>query len=151
MVSNYHRPDNYEKLLEKSLNRLTENDILIFLGDFCIGRDELMHNKYLVPLKCKKILVLGNHDHKSDSWYYNHGWDFVCRSFSGKYFGKKILFSHIPKLYNLEEYDMNIHGHLHDNRHRGNNEDFIFQGRTMKLISMEFSDYQLISLKSLLT
>lgn len=102
-----------------------QGDILIHLGDVCIGNDWQHHTDLLVRAKSrfkKVILVRGNHDGKSDNWYYDIGWDFVCRSFTGKYFGKKVLFTHIP-LPMEHDYrtDFNVHGHLHGggvNSHR---------------------------------
>jgi len=151
----FGRPHGYEQKILTSLSKiLSDGDVLIHLGDFCIGKDEFWHQEFVGNLiGIKRILVRGNHDKKSDSWYYDHGWHFVCRSFSNTTHGKRIIFTHIPCLYDPDEFDCNIHGHLHDNRHRGSPEDFIFQDgvtRTMKLISMEHSNYQPISLKSIL-
>lgn len=114
------RPQNHTELIGGNLLKMnfTEQDILIHLGDVCIGRDAEAHDKYIKPLKCKKWLVLGNHDRKSRNWYLNHGWDWVGYQFSDSFFGKKILFSHIP-LSNWESngFDFNIHGHFHNNDH----------------------------------
>ncbi len=144
------RPNDYEIRIRNSLMRLTKDDILINLGDICIGEDQLVHNWVFKKLKCRKILVRGNHDTKSDNWYLNNGWDFVCREFSGKYFGKNIIFTHIPKQYDQTMYDLNIHGHLHSNRYRGSSDVSEFGGRKYCLISPEFNKYQPVTLKSLL-
>lgn len=144
------RPDGYEGKIIKGLKNIARQDLLIHLGDICFGHDKLWH-EVIESLHCRKILVRGNHDHKSDHWYLNHGWEFVCNEFSGKYFGKKILFSHVPQLYDIEKYDLNVHGHLHSNRHRGSTEEFLFNGRTYRLVSMEFLNYQPIGLEKLLT
>ncbi len=114
-----HRDPGFEDIIKKNLRVVNEGDVLIHLGDFCLGEDEKWHDFYLKDLKCKKILILGNHDSKSDTWYYNHGWDFVCRSFVNKFHRKKIIFTHVPiPKSEGEAYDMNIHGHLHGNDHR---------------------------------
>ncbi len=136
------RPYDFEGKIFKNLDKLPAEDVLICLGDVCMGNDTKTHEKYIMPLKCRKILVKGNHDKKSNSWYYNHGWNFVCKEMSDKFFGKKILFSHVPQLYDTAKYDLNIHAHLHANRHRGSSAIFKFLGRNLKLISMEFSHCQ---------
>lgn len=142
------RPKDFEEKIFKNLQRLKSTDTLIHLGDVCIGKDEEMHRKYIEPLLCKKILVRGNHDGKTMQWYMDHGWDFVCEKFILNMFGEMILFSHIPTLYDIAQCTVNIHGHLHDNRHRGSNEDFSLDGlRIYKLFSVEFSNYNPISLK----
>jgi len=112
MIEYCQRPANYEELFIKNLSTLTEKDILIHLGDICIRKDEFIHETIIKPLKCKKILVKGNHDHKSNSWYLRHSWDFVCEGFIDTLFGKKILFSHEPT-FNVGCH-LNIHGHLHN-------------------------------------
>lgn len=113
MLKFCNRPNNYPERLFKNLARLTEKDILIHLGDVTFGNIVEAHEKYIKPLKCRKILVKGNHDHESQSKYYDMGWDFVCYSFSDTFFGKKILFSHYPK--RIRDFDYNIFGHLHNN------------------------------------
>ena len=67
---------------------------------------------------CKrKVLVRGNHDKNTDLWYMNHGWDFVCNSFTTQAFGHKLIFSHVAVPHDIR-YDFNIHGHSHGNDHR---------------------------------
>lgn len=144
------RPTEYEEKLFKNMLTIPEKDILVVLGDICVGKDLEAHKKFIIPLKCKKILVRGNHDGKSNTWYLEHGWDFVCEAFSLKMYGKRILFTHIPDLYDLEKFDVNIHGHLHNNAHRGSPEECIFHDRHLILISSEFNNYHPVTLKSLL-
>lgn len=94
------RPENFEQLIVRGIHETpVEQDLLIHLGDVCIGHDEYHHQTLMLPIRSrfkKNVLVRGNHDNKSDAWYYRQGWDFVCRSFSTKIFGKKLLFTHIP-------------------------------------------------------
>ena len=112
-----NRPANFEERLFKSMSRLKEGDILFHLGDISIGRDEEVHEKYIIPLRATKILVRGNHDKKSNTWYLRHGWNFVCGTITDRLFGKNILLSHKPLAESLG-YDVNIHAHLHNLGHR---------------------------------
>lgn len=140
------RPVNFEEQIQGSLAQIPEEDVLIHLGDICIGKDEEMHQKYIAPLKCKKWLVRGNHDNKSDGWYLSHGWDFVAGSIVNLYFGKNIIFSHIPRDISLnEEIDLNIHGHLHDDKHRV--QERIDDGKHL-LCSLELQGYTAKTLDS---
>lgn len=152
------RPDNYEELLEKSMSALTKDDVLIHLGDICIGKDKEMHEKHIAPLTCKKWLIKGNHDKKSDIWYLENGWDFVADSMAFRFNGKNILFSHIPILAQ-EEYDYNIHGHFHNNLDRLLKRDFRVEGEEdrnkdtlsiltdkHKLLSIEKTKYKMVEL-----
>ena len=138
-----------------------EDDVLIHLGDICIGFDQKVHDLYIKPLKCKKWLVKGNHEHKSDNWYLNNGWDFVCKRFENKYFGKNILFSHSPQEDN--GFDFNIHGHFHNTLFRllqgnwivedekeRNEKDLKVLTKKHKLLALEYTDYKPVLLEHFL-
>ena len=120
LIEYCHRPIDFGTKILKALEVIGKNDMLIHLGDFCIGNDKDWHKDFFKVLKTQRvILVRGNHDNKSDSWYYDNGWDFVCKTFTAKHFGKKILFSHIPqRRITHGNYDINIHGHYHNADHR---------------------------------
>ncbi len=80
-IIQWGRPNNFEDKILTALQQQTEHgDILIHLGDFCIGKDLFWHNQYIANLPGRKHwLLLGNHDKKSTSWYIAHGWDWVGR------------------------------------------------------------------------
>ena len=147
MVEFCDRPVNHTQLIGNNLlkQNLTQNDVLIHLGDICIGGDELVHNLYIKPLKCKKWLTLGNHDRKSQNWYLNHGWDWVGFNFTNTFFGKKILFSHIP-LPDKDIFDFNIHGHFHNSNHHVDDPSWI-QSPKHKLLSIENEEYRPVLLE----
>jgi calcineurin-like phosphoesterase family protein len=111
------RPKNFSEKILTNLNRMVNpGDVLICLGDVCLGNDAEWHERLAVlfpPDYCKRWLVRGNHDRKSNTFYLEHGWSMVCDSFSLEAFGKKILFSHMPQKDN-GWFDLNIHGHFHD-------------------------------------
>lgn len=148
-IIEYGRPQDFEFRLMKNLSELNETDILIHLGDICIGKDRDVHRIAIRSLRCKKILVRGNHDNKGTLWYLNNGWDMVVDGFVMSYKGKRILFTHIPKEYS-SKYDMNIHGHIHtferEDNESGNNRmlelDFEYYDKYHKLISSEYNDYK---------
>ena len=146
------RPEDFTKKIlrnvEDQKNR-TPIDVLIHCGDFCIGKDEEWHEAWRVHtfgIK-KKILVRGNHDNKSDSWYYNHGWDFVCSSFVHTYFGKRLLFTHMPMAIDLR-FTRNIHGHLHGNSHR-HNEHREYDPTWHFDLAPEIRDYKAVNLEKI--
>jgi calcineurin-like phosphoesterase family protein len=162
MVQYCGRPRNFTELIGLSLLKadFNSNDTLIHLGDVCFGKDAETHAKYIEPLKCKKWLLRGNHDKKSNGWYLSHGWDFVGDTFLGHYFGKAVLFSHTPQ---KGEFDYNIHGHFHNNLHRllegryvvegeeeRNREDLLTLTDKHKLLAIEETNYQPVKLEVLL-
>lgn len=126
IVKYCNRPVNHSDLILENLKIIKEGDILIHLGDFCIGKDEEWHRKFfeMIP-NTTRILIRGNHDHKSDSWYLEKGWSFVCEEFNNTYFGKKITFSHIPR---KDIKNINIHGHYHNSLPRLLRKEFVVEG-----------------------
>ena len=148
MVDYCYRPKDFEARIMKALCQIPYTDILIHLGDIGMGQDQLVHNTYIKPLACKKWLVLGNHDKKSNSWYLDNSWDFVCKKFYSTYFGKRILFSHRPEK-DDEYYDINIHGHFHNSeRHQQEPELLAIKNSKQKLLALEYEDYKPILLKT---
>ena len=141
------RPDDCEKRILKGFEVIKSQDILIHLGDICIGNDAEVHERHINPIKCRKILVRGNHDRKSTTWYLTHGWDFVCEKFSLKRCDKQILFSHWPLVWD-GYYDINFHGHFHNANHRRyeaeRKEDMLSSGQ--RLLALEYNHYQLFNL-----
>lgn len=145
-----NRPKNVDEIITNNLLELSENNILIHLGDYS-WKPGISYKHILKKLKCKKILVRGNHDKHSNSWYLKHGWDFICRQFKDEYFGKKILFSHKPQKWD-GWYDLNIHGHFHNLTSDRWEEEFIkiYTNRHL-LISPELTGYKPISLNSIIS
>jgi calcineurin-like phosphoesterase family protein len=158
------RPENFTEIIGDNLLNLNVaySDILIHLGDICIGHDEEAHERFIKPLPCKKWLVKGNHDHQSNTWYLNHGWDFIGDQFSAKLFGKIIMFSHAPVKDN-GKFELNIHGHFHNNLHRlleakwliegekeRNEEDLRNLTPKHKLLAIEYTDYKPVLLEDFL-
>lgn len=148
------RPDDYEKLLFSSMRQVPVQDTLIHLGDICIGKDLEVHQKYIESLKCKKWLVKGNHDRKTDSWYYEHGWDVVVDGLVLRHMGKEILFTHTPRP--ISNFDYNIHGHFHNGDHRmfdpGKHARYRPEdlGSQHILLAVEYTNYKTITIEKLL-
>ena len=85
-----------ETLLRNHNSVVSENDLVIFLGDMSANLRSRDLGYYLRNLKGTKILIRGNHDRKSDDWYKKNG-------FSDVYYFMKIgeyFFSHYPLVMN---------------------------------------------------
>lgn len=158
------RPKNFESLILRNILDLVRyDDILIHLGDICIGDDEKWNKKLSCRMEPAKMWLLkGNHDHKSDNWYLDHGWDFVGDQILIEKFGKRILFSHVPKK-DLGYFDINIHGHFHNSLHRLRDGKYIDDGEKVrnekdlailtekhKLLSIENTNYKPVLLDDFL-
>lgn len=108
------RPVGFEETILSNISHTCRlDDVLIHLGDVCIYKDEYWHEKLMDARDCKKWLIKGNHDRKSNTWYLEHGWDFVADEIKFDMFGKILLLSHAPVL-DRTDFDINIHGHLHN-------------------------------------
>ena len=144
------RPENFEDIIKNNIrNIITQNDILIHLGDVCIGNDK-KHNNFFGNIGYKTILVKGNHDKKSTTWYMNNGWDFVCDRFDLVLGGKRISFSHKPIEYD-GMFDVNIHGHFHNSDYRKYEESLAsVLTEKHKLLALEYVDYRPINLLKLI-
>lgn len=110
------RPDDFEeRILRQTRHKIKPEDVLIHLGDFCIGNDEYWHKQFMDVCPGFKWLVRGNHDRKSATWYHERGWHCVVDRIYLRMFGKKLLFSHRP----IKDpgRSINIHGHHHNTGH----------------------------------
>lgn len=89
-------------ILKKNIHK---SDTLIHLGD--VG-----DATYLDQLKCYKVLITGNHDILGKIS------DHFDEIYTGPLFiADRILLSHEP-IYGLEEFCINIHGHVHNGIHK---------------------------------
>lgn len=118
------RPEGWQEKMWAALREIPSGDILIHLGDICIGGDDQVHRKIVdctftfdaLYGPIKRILVRGNHDKRGLTWY-NSRWDFVCDEFELEYMGYYIKFSHRPQP-PMGRSTINIHGHTHGDMHR---------------------------------
>lgn len=149
----FGRPKGFETLIMDNLRKNVKNDdLLIHLGDFCIGGDLLWHTFFHnnLPLT-KKWLIRGNHDKKTNSWYLAHRWDFVGESIRDNLFGEKIVFSHIP-IADDGTFTANIHGHFHNSDHRSREPELkALYTNKHQLIAIENTNYQPVLLNTLIS
>jgi calcineurin-like phosphoesterase family protein len=101
----------FDKLIKNINNTLGENDVLIYLGDLVDGEftDKEALKDVLKTMSGKKIIVLGNNDLFSKSFYKSCGFDYVVQSFVWH----NVLFTHMPV---KNDNDINVHGHIHGYR-----------------------------------
>lgn len=147
LIDNGYRPKDFEKRIIKGFKQIEDNDILIHLGDVGLVNHKIIKEVF-GPMKCKKILCKGNHDGKTNKWYLEHGFDFVCHSFRDRLFGKIIVFSHIP--IKDDGYDLNIHGHFHGNDKRYEAELLAISNDKQVEVALEETNYQPVLLRTLI-
>lgn len=96
----------------KRWNEVVGNDDLVYhLGDFCFKHPELLLSK----LKGRKILLKGNHDHKTNTALIRCGFDKVEKELLIYDGDKRVLLSHWPQNSWVGMYDniYHFHGHIH--------------------------------------
>lgn len=119
-----NRPPDFDERIIYNWNGLVEEgDLVIHLGDVILGKEKETRLPLIMKrLNGRKILTLGNHDHESQEYYMDNGFDFVCDYFVYK----DIAFSHYPltplPFQNGENHpakiSYNLHGHFHRGMHR---------------------------------
>jgi len=101
-----------EYIINENNHYITDNDILIILGDYGFGGTEKFQDCYN-RLNGNKYLILGNHDYRHKNK--------LKRIFNGKILpnvmvidinGMPVYLSHQPLLYPF--IGLNIHGHIHE-------------------------------------
>jgi calcineurin-like phosphoesterase family protein len=154
------RSGNWQQKIWDGIAQIPKGDVLIHLGDICIGDDSAVHRTLVLhsPVdfkicsdKLKLILVRGNHDKKSMTWYIEHGWDFVCDQIGIEFHGVDILLSHRPMPPDTWRWRYNIHGHTHGNLHRSEEYISFYDAKNYHIdISPEVIGYQPIRLDTLM-
>lgn len=156
LVTRGYRPATFEDQLLANLRVIPEGDILIHLGDVCFGNEQYNHHRLLDNVAAKtKVLVRGNHDKKSDTWYHAHGWDMVVKEMWIERFGYDIVFTHEPADLKLRyggwETLRNIHGHTHGGAalgdgHRMPDVAHYYDYRYHVELALELTDYRPVKL-----
>lgn len=113
----HKRQPAYSKILNNIKKKVTDDDVLIVLGDLVDGEYQDKENLIaeVKQLPGHKILTLGNNDLFDKSVYKKCGFEYVCEAFCWH----NIIFSHVPintTHTSYQKYDINCHGHIHDSR-----------------------------------
>jgi len=144
-----YRPPDYESLIIKRHSNIPDEDILICLWDInFISPDKCLTR--LNDLKCKKVLVLWNHDHSTRTSYHRY-FDMVCDRMDLKYWGKDIILTHRPVFW-LDSREINIHWHFHDIDLTHCMEEYPYSQYTKqhKLYSPELNKYEPVTMETLI-
>jgi len=94
----------------------------------------------------KKFLIKGNHDKKSNEWWEGIGFEIMPQRTFFKHNDQIILFTHYPEDRLDIEWNVNIHGHIHNNSYAILQRD----GRTWINVSIEMMDYMPVKLRDIL-
>ncbi|MBN2694040.1 metallophosphoesterase [bacterium] len=138
---------------------LSENDILIHLGDVFYKNEGELNFLYLLKKHKKNILILGNHDTKSSL---NPYFDEIYQNYIFEYNGVKIECVHHPDKQSGKA-DLTLCGHIHQKwkiKYPGEyydfhpttekNERYVFSVPTIN-VSVENWDYKAVSIDEILS
>ena len=118
------------------------------LGDICIGDDQQVHER-IKALDFRKILIRGNHDKKSLTWYLEKGWDVVVDGIELVFHGHYLHLTHRPQRPQGHN-TWNIHGHTHGNLHRSEEYTEFYSPQYHIDISPEVIGYKPLRLDTLI-
>lgn len=110
-----------ETMIENWNSVVSNEDVVYNLGDFAYGKGSREHiAETRARLNGKIILILGNHDRQTKTWYQRAGFEEVI---SDEFIvcprANHVILSHRKE--EVKEYWLNIHGHSHTKGHNDRN------------------------------
>jgi len=88
--------DMNKRLVSNFNSIVSERDTTYFLGDIGMGGTPEEFQSLIASMRGFKILILGNHDQKSITWYYKAGFNAVLYNATIKIGGELVTMSHCP-------------------------------------------------------
>ena len=131
-------------------NTVAPEDTILHLGDVAFGNKEAIYNwaQTIKRLPGRKLLIKGNHDHSSSIKVYKGMFE-IIDPFVQEFSDVKFLFSHYPDEHISGEWDINIHGHIHNNPLGGKFSPVVDLEKIYENVSVEVINYTPIKLSSI--
>jgi calcineurin-like phosphoesterase family protein len=130
---------------------VSESDTILHLGDVAFGnkRGIELWAQDIAELPGRKLLIKGNHDHSRSIKIYKNIFE-VINPFIQDFSGIKFYFSHYPDHPIKDEWDINVHGHIHNNPLQGDFSPMVDINKIYENVSIEVTNYFPIQLSSIL-
>lgn len=108
--------DMNQSLIDNWNKKVSRNDTVYVLGDFCFTKTVSETENFLSQLNGHKILIKGNHDHSSV--YKAKGWDKIVEYLELTIDNNLICLFHYPIAVWNQKHHGSIHlfGHIHSNK-----------------------------------
>lgn len=148
------RPMNHENIMMDNWEKVVgDSDTILHLGDVAFGprRDIYDWAQMIGDLPGHKYLIKGNHDHSSSVKVYRGVFDEILDPFIQDFSDVKILFSHYPDHPVQDQWDINIHGHIHNNPLHSKFSPAVDPDKIYENVSVEMTNYAPIRLSSILS
>lgn len=101
-------------MIQQWNNTVTNEDIIIHLGDFALCNSEKL-KEYASKLNGIKYLIKGNHDHSTNTFYENTNFRILPHGYKLEFDNEKYILSHKPLMdIQIPKEYINIHGHIHN-------------------------------------
>lgn len=144
-----NRPTNHEQIIVQNWNSVVADaEDVLHLGDLIFNSNR--GSVYARQLKGRKFLLKGNHDKGSAAWFQDRGFTkLLGNKIFWPYGKKRVLFSHEPDASDIP-WDINIHGHIHNNGYHGNIPTDLDLTRDYRNVSVEVMDYTPVRLREIL-
>jgi calcineurin-like phosphoesterase family protein len=145
------RPRNHEEIMIRNWeNIVQDDDTVLHLGDVAWADIDYWCD-VLESLPGRKKLIPGNHDHTRTIKKFRKIGIEILEPFVQEFDGLKFLFSHYPDQYIEEEWDINIHGHIHNNPLHGAFSPQVQPDKIYFNASVEVMNYRPVKLQDILT
>ena len=148
IVKYCNRPERHnEIMMNQWVDLVGDEDTVLHLGDVAVwyGDEEEKWQRIAGAMPGSKYLLRGNHDKIKDSEWANLGYT-VIPEFIHEFDGVRVLFSHYPDTERGHLWDINIHGHIHNNDYDAKYPS----GRDYRNVSIEVMDYKPVRLGDIL-
>lgn len=147
------RPESHNEIMwDNWVDIVKDEDQILHLGDVMWYKHDttfaegIYLKDYVKKLSGKKFLIKGNHDRKKNTFFEDLGFTVVPERMFYTREDMTILFTHYPEE-NFDFYwDINIHGHIHNNGWVKKEKN----GRLFINVSVEVMDYMPIMLRDIL-
>jgi calcineurin-like phosphoesterase family protein len=132
-------------------NNVGWDDTILHLGDVAFGRKEDIEYwvKMIGTFPGKKYLIKGNHDHSRSMKLYKEIFEIVP-PFIQDFSDVKFFFSHYPDHPIQDQWDINVHGHIHNKTLQGEFSPVVDMEKIYENVSVEVTNYAPIRFSSIL-
>ena len=153
IVKYCNRPMHHNSLMIAQWHkRVAPEDVVLHFGDLAVWygpeKDEWLEKAAELP--GKKYMLRGNHDLLKDKMFAKYGFTIIpefIQEMEYKRNLKRVLFSHYPDVDRIGSWDVNIHGHIHNN---DLDPKLAATNRRYINVSIEMMDYKPTKLKDIL-
>lgn len=138
-----NRPVNHEHIILDNWRRMVDDeDTILHLGDVAFGNRKSIYlwAKDIGELPGKKYLIKGNHDHSSSLKVYKGIFE-IIDPFIIDFSDVKFYFSHYPDHPIKDQWDINVHGHIHNNPLHGKFSPSVDPDKIYENVSVEVINY----------